>query len=324
MEEFNAEEEMEEFGWHGVFDKLKALQGKARPSEGAQPWSFAGKKIGFPNKLTSLSPSAYLSCLLLLASIQQCWIPYFEVWNCCELNANICKTAGQAVHSLNLLTRRQRSVFSCLHPVHTELLKIPAYCLIMFLSVASSLRLPDEDNFPHKIQICSLSQNSWCQNKATCIIVICDLHSCLAWQLWGLAGSTVDSFNTKMQENMFSSQWLIDERLTPRVRKRRACSLMKPAASFWSYKPPSSSKEAIFSSYKLYGDFLPTTTTLPCKARCSYNVWEGLRVYERFEVQLGDWLRSWALAFFATEIVGFLRSLTLSSMMIEFKVIPTL
>ena len=44
----------------------------------------------------------------------------------------------------------------------------------------------------------------------------------------------------------------------------RTCSLMKPAASFWSYRPPSSSKEAIFSSYRLYGDFRPTTITLPC------------------------------------------------------------
>lgn len=38
-------------------------------------------------------------------------------------------------------------------------------------------------------------------------------------------------------------------RATPRVRRRSACSLMKPPASAWLYRPPSSSKLAMFLSY---------------------------------------------------------------------------
>lgn len=44
----------------------------------------------------------------------------------------------------------------------------------------------------------------------------------------------------------------------------RTCSLMKPAASFWSYAPWSSSKEAILGLYRLYCERRPTTVTLPC------------------------------------------------------------
>eukprot|EP00878_Enallax_costatus_P034412 GHUV01038149.1.p1 GENE.GHUV01038149.1~~GHUV01038149.1.p1 ORF type:complete len:114 (+),score=13.41 GHUV01038149.1:364-705(+) len=39
--------------------------------------------------------------------------------------------------------------------------------------------------------------------------------------------------------------------LTPSVLRRSACSLMKPPASAWLYRPLSSSKEAITGSYKL-------------------------------------------------------------------------
>ena len=55
-------------------------------------------------------------------------------------------------------------------------------------------------------------------------------------------------------------------RLTAIVRRRNACNLMNPAASFWSYTPPSSSKLLILSSYRLYGDLRPTRMTLPCSA----------------------------------------------------------
>ena len=56
-------------------------------------------------------------------------------------------------------------------------------------------------------------------------------------------------------------------RFTPMVRRRSACSLMKPAASFWSYRPPSSSNDAIRSSYRLKGDLRPTMMVFPCIAQ---------------------------------------------------------
>ena len=46
-------------------------------------------------------------------------------------------------------------------------------------------------------------------------------------------------------------------------RNRSAFSLMKPAASFWSYAPASSSNVTWRSEYRLSGDWRPTTHALP-------------------------------------------------------------
>ena len=54
------------------------------------------------------------------------------------------------------------------------------------------------------------------------------------------------------------------------------CSLMKPAASFWSYAPPSSSKEEILLSYSEKGLLRPATITLPCRGNKRKEEWKAL------------------------------------------------
>ena len=90
------------------------------------------------------------------------------------------------------------------------------------------------------------------------------LHQITDKDFWGLQlllcnlAQTLRAFVRTSGEAAFNMR-----RLTTWLN-RITCSLMKPAASFWSYSPSSSSKEAIFSLYRLCGDLRPTTMVLPC------------------------------------------------------------